>query len=162
MEISHYTLAKAIELPVNLLHNVNQGTGAVMVVSDQGCLMASTLKLSMFIILQLKRKVGLSLTDEQVGRDIIIIQLSKEAASTNFSRSSLYTPTSVGARSSLQGVGRTLYSGHFLHVLSTSGHGPEERFVIPLSLTQGRLCHPHRSKALGSLTWLYPGQTIFI
>lgn len=64
MNVNHYTLAKPIELPMNL-HTVNHGTGAVVMANAPGCLMKSTLEAQHVCYLQLSRTVGLSHTDEQ-------------------------------------------------------------------------------------------------
>lgn len=154
MSVNHCTLAKPIDLSMTL-HTANHGTGVVVMVNAPGYLMKITLEAQHACCLQLSRTVGLSHTDEQWGRDAIVIPLNKEAAHlTSVGVVSVEEQPSVHKHG-----GKRFYSGCFLHILSESEHGAEGHFADLLSLTQERICFSHGSKAPGSLAWLCAGQT---
>lgn len=67
----------------------------------------------------------------------------READLANHGRGSLWIINICGLGESLVNM---------FYTLSTLAQESEEGFAFPLSLTLGRLCHSHRSEALGSLT----------
>lgn len=69
--------------------------------------------------------------------------MDKEASLADLSRSYLYR-----AYSSDYEHGGWSYGGLFLHRLSAVTLGPKDSFPIPLSHTQGRLCHSHSVEVL--------------